>query len=282
MTYNLDNPNPRRLDELRPEEKGACLVAERTLDVIATGWDVKGRQGAVDAFLEYRDGRRAAFEVSKIAAAGALQMDSLLGHDDFTWPRAGQWWWEISVGSRRDIPQLRERYARVIAVCEAAGVTRPEHLAYRGVDLDPDIGWVVNSSTTMWGYPDVPAVDGDRVRDVMVLPAGRGGATDSTLAGLHATLVEELATPQMSRHVAKLLATDADERHLYLPVHLSAWPFDVADALASSDSLPPDPAPLPDGITHLWLAPQFGKRVLLWAPNGWRQSLPHGEPTEVD
>jgi hypothetical protein len=31
MTVNFDNPDPHRHDKLRPEEKGACLVAERTL-----------------------------------------------------------------------------------------------------------------------------------------------------------------------------------------------------------------------------------------------------------
>lgn len=282
MTVNFDNPDPHRLDKLRPEERAACLLAERILGVVAEEWDVQCRQGAVDAMLNYRDGRRAAFEVCKVAAEGALQTDSLLGRDDFTWPRAGQWWWEISVGSQRDIPQLRERYARIIAVCEAAGVTRPEQLAHRGRSLDPDIAWVVGSASTMWGYPDVPAVDGERVRDVMVVPAGRGGATDSTLARLRDTLARELASPLMEKHVDKLLATDADERHLYLPVHLSVWPFDVADAFQWSTSLPSDPPPLPEGITHLWLAPQAEQHVLWWAPDEWRRSPMRCEPTDED
>jgi hypothetical protein len=51
-------------------EQTACLIAERTLGAIATPYDVAGRQGAVEAFLDYPDGRRAAFEVTQLATDG--------------------------------------------------------------------------------------------------------------------------------------------------------------------------------------------------------------------
>ncbi|GAB2675773.1 hypothetical protein GCM10027088_63720 [Nocardia goodfellowii] len=67
----------------------------------------------------------------------------------------------------------------------------------------------------------------------------------------------------------------ADERHLFIPVHLSALPFSVVDGLMTSESVPPDPPPLPEEITHLWLAPPFSRRVLLWDGFTWTNHLPY-------
>lgn len=117
-----------RLVGLTRQERAACLIAERVLGATAQAWDVGGRQGAVDAMLTLADGRRAAFEVTALAGDRALQLEALLGATDFEWPRVGQWWWDIQVGSVRDLPGLQERYQRIIAFCEAQGVERPQHL----------------------------------------------------------------------------------------------------------------------------------------------------------
>lgn len=79
----------------------------------------------------------------------------------------------------------------------------------------------------------------------------------------------------MPRHLEKLARAEADERHLFIPVHLSAFPFSVADALIASASLPSDPPPLPEKITHLWLAPPFSRRVLLWNGVEWNNHYPY-------
>jgi len=56
--------------------------------------------------------------------------------------------------------------------------------------------WLVEESTSdMWGHPQVAAVDGDKIRDTMVVPAGRGGGVDHSLAGLKQALIEAFAKP---------------------------------------------------------------------------------------
>jgi hypothetical protein len=67
------------------------------------------------------------------------------------------------------------------------------------------------------------------------------------------------------------------ERHLFVPVHLTAFPFAIIDALIVGTSLPPTPPPLPSGLTHLWLAPSFGRRVLLGTAEGWSQHYPYDD-----
>ena len=265
-----------RLKGLSRQEKAACLIAERVLGAVAAPWDVDGRQGVVDAMLTLPDGRQAAFEVTALAAVGALQTDALLGQDDFGWPPPGQWWWTIQVGSPRDLPRLKTAYGRIALLCEAAGVSRPEQLWLRHEDVDPDVAWLVEESTSdMLGHPDVAAVDGDKVRYTMVVPAARGGGVDHSLAGLRQALAEAFAVPPMPRHLEKLTRTEADERHLFIPVHRTALPFAVADGLWAGAALPPEPPPLPAAVTHLWLAPALGRRVLLWTPRGWQERHPY-------
>jgi len=265
-----------RLAELRNDEKAACIVAERVTGGVAEPWDVNGRQGAVDAMLTLPNGRTAAFEVMAYDEDYGIQLDKLLNADDHHWPVVGMWWWTIRVGDRSDVPGLRERYRRIIQLCEAAGVERPDQLWSRRREVDPDIAWLVeSSSSTMWGHPNVPAVEGDKVREVMVTSSGRGGGVDSSLRGLRAALLEMFAQDGVGKHLRKVAAANADERHLCLWLHRSALPFAVAEGLWTGTTLPPEPPPLPERVTHLWLMPQLGERVLLWTPDGWQQHLPY-------
>lgn len=133
----------------------------------ARAWDVKGvkgRSGAVDAFLDYPESRSAAFEVTRSASdQDALQLENLLGRDGFGWPLR-----QMVVGSldleRSGSSPTTAVFEKVVLLCEAAGVTRPEHLGFRDNDnLDDDVIWLVEeSSASLHGYPDVPAVDGNR------------------------------------------------------------------------------------------------------------------------
>lgn len=261
-----------RLAELREDERAACRIAEQVTGGVAEAWDIDGRQGAVDAKLTLPDGQVAAFEVLSVDDDNGIQVDKLLGADDHHWPVAGKWWWTIQVGSRADLPRLWRCYAHVISLCEAAGVERPEELWHRHQKVDPDIAWLVRESTSdMWGHSDVPAVEGDRVREVMVESAGRGGSVDTLMVGLRSALVTVFDRPVVARHLRKVARAGLDERHLCLLIHRSALPFAVAHGLWTGTTLPLDPPPLPDGVTHLWLMPEFGARILLWAPDNWTQ-----------
>lgn len=264
-----------RTRDMPADERAACQIAERVLGATAIPWDINGRQGAVDAMLILSSGKTAAFEVTKLAADGALQIDSILARDNHSWPTPGEWWWSIQIGSPFDIPRLRECYARIALLCEQSGVDNPYAL-WRANHEDPDLAWLIeDSSAVMHGYPSVPAVDGDVTRDVMVVPSGRGGSVDRSLQGLQSALIDAFQLPHMSRHLEKIARAEADEHHLFVPLHFTALPFHVAYGLMEGDALPPDPPPLPPSITHLWLAPQFAQRVLLWSPDGWQQHLPY-------
>jgi hypothetical protein len=268
-----------RLAELRVDERAACFVAERVTGGVAEPWDVNGRQGAVDAMLTLPDGRTAAFEVMGYDEDYGIQIDRLLGADDNHWPVVGKWWWTIQVGSRSDVPRLRQSYERIIQLCEAVGAERPDQLWSRHWEVDPDIAWLMESSSSnMWGHPEVPAIEGDKVRDVMVTSTGRGGGVDTSLRGLHAALVEMFPQDGVAKHLRKVADADADEGHLCLLIHRGALPFAVADGLWTGTTLPPEPPPLPERVTHLWLMSELGGRVLLWTPNGWQQHRPYDEP----
>ncbi|MGW0247741.1 hypothetical protein ACWDYH_14010 [Nocardia goodfellowii] len=265
-----------RFEGLSEQEKAACLIAERVLGAVAQPWDTKGRQNAVDAMLTLADGRTAAFEVTVLAGEGAIQTDSLLRRDNHSWPLPGKWLWSIRIGAPSDIPRLRSAYERIALACEAAGVQRPQNLPWQDQIADSDIRWLIEESASeMTGLSSVPAVDGDHKRSAMLGPPTRAGVVDRSLSDLRPALVEAFANNHMPRHLAKLARADADERHLFIPVHLSAFPFSVVDGLMASESLPPDPPPMPEEITHLWLAPAFSRRVLLWDGITWTNHFPY-------
>jgi len=80
----------------------------------------------------------------------------------------------------------------------------------------------------------------------------------------------------MERHFKKLKKARGDERHLFIPLHRTALPFSIFSVLQFDEPLPPEPPPVPDHITHLWLAPECSRRVLIWGrSDGWRNFFPY-------
>lgn len=124
----------------------------------------------------------------------------------------------------------------------------------------------------MWGNPDIPAKN----RGAMVVPASGGGFIDESMSGFAAELGNAFNCPHIASHFQKLAAAVADERHLFIALHDSALPFSITSGLALGETLPSEPAPVPDYVTHLWLAPAFSRRVLLWSQSeGWRNYFPY-------
>lgn len=264
-------------------ERLACQIAERTLGASAEPWDTDGRQAAFDAILHLPDGTSAAFEVTSLSTQGVLQTESILARDGFEWPAAGSWTWTISVGAPSDIPRLRKVYRNIISLCEANGAVRPEELAINlgaTEDCDADLYWLVfESQSDMVGHRHLPSIGGQVSRGTVVLPAGRGGGVDDELLGLNGALAEAFEHPYLKAHFDKLSASDHDERHLFIHVHSSALPFDVMYALMNGSTCPPEDPPVPASISHLWLAPQYSERVLLWSRTGWTEHFPYDSPT---
>jgi hypothetical protein len=262
------------LQSLSRQEREACLIAEEALGAVAQAWDDGNhRQGAVDAMLTLRDGRKAAFEVTNLAAKGALYTASMLARDNHTWPLPGKWFWTINVGSAEDLKRLRKVYTKIILICEKAGEPYPERRAGWDPSADPELRWLVHSKSTMLGHPDISAEN----RGAMVVPASGGGFIDESMSGFAVELGKAFKSPHIASHFRKLADASADERHLFIALHDSALPFSIASALMfETEALPPEPPPVPDYITHVWLAPAFSRRVLLWSQSeGWRNVFPY-------
>jgi hypothetical protein len=258
------------------QEQAACLIAVRVLEAAeAEAWDIDGRTGAVDAILTLQDDRKAAFEVTNLAAEGALQLAMLLAKDKHKWPLPGDWWWTIEVGSVADLRRLKQCYENIILICEHAREPYPYQIAWES-SAHPDLQWLVyESSSVMTGYPNQLAQNMTNA-GAMVVPVAGGGFLDESLSGFADALSEVFKSPHIESHFQKLARADADERHLFIPLHGSALPFSISSELVFEDTLPPDPPSLPDSVTHLWLAPEGSRRVLLWSRDaGWR-NFPRG------
>jgi hypothetical protein len=127
----------------------------------------------------------------------------------------------------------------------------------------------------MIGHPEQLAKDMQNP-GAMVVPASRGGVVDDSLPGFADELRTAFASPHIPPHFAKLAKAVADEHHLFIPLHESALSFTLSAGLMFGDALPSDPPPIPEHITHLWLAPAFSRRVLLWSrSDDWRNYFPY-------
>jgi hypothetical protein len=106
---------------------------------------------------------------------------------------------------------------------------------------------------------------------VQIFPQGIGGPQEEDWDGFHLELSGLLRNSKVAEHSAKLMATEAEERHLFVgTTWTSAWPLDYW-LHEEHDELPDRPPHLPPEITHLWLWSVISsRRVLGWFPDrGW-------------
>lgn len=147
-------------------------------------------------------------------------------------------------------------------ICEVEGVGDPDRLAWEP-SAGPDLRWLVQQS-----------------KSAMVVPSSRGGVSDDSLSGFGAAPSAAFReSTKIEPHFEKVASADADERHLFIPLHDSALPFGIGAVLMFGETPPSQPPRVPDHITHLWLAPAFSRRVLLWSRvGGWRNVFPYDSP----
>lgn len=98
---------------------------------------------------------------------------------------------------------------------------------------------------------------------------------DDSLSGFGDAPTDAFLSEHLRRRVAKLVRTPADEKHLFVIVHHTDLRFEVAYSLMFGTTVPSGPAWLPDGISHLWLTPQFSNRVLVGIASDWVQTHPY-------
>ena len=248
-------------------ETFAFEIIRRVTGVEVEPYDQPGQQrGAVDGLIRTA-GRTEAVEVTRLVDQKAQQLDAILYRNgQNAWPNPGRWRWSISLASAAEYPGMRERYERIIGYCEEHGVTDPTRAGM--VSPIPEIKWLWNTSARFYAYGDDSH---ENPTPVHVWPRAIAGAVDHSFAGLRQALADTFDERHMPDHLDKLLAHPADARHLALLLGWTGLPLALYDAIVFGDQLPTDPPPLPDGITHLWLIPDFGKRVLLWSPDGWAE-----------
>ena len=97
--------------------------------------------------------RTAAFEVMGYDEDYGIHLDKLLYADDYHWPAVGRWWWTIQVGSRSDVPRLRESYERIVLLAKRPVLSDRTSC---GAATDPSTPTLLGSkSQTASDYRDV-------------------------------------------------------------------------------------------------------------------------------
>lgn len=261
----------------RPNERFARAVVSHVTGARVTRTDHRhAPAGTVDARLQLPNGRVGALEISTLGLPGEFELDARIRRLDGRLPMPGRWKWLVKVADPGELPRIQAIYAKAIVTCEAHGVTRVDELPADMVESDTDLWWLSTESTsTLFGIrlPD-GAHDTSGYVDLSYQPviAAWRSAPDQIVASVNTALAVE----PLAKRVAKLLAADGNERHLFLHVTYSGLEesalvrlIEHAVGLADAEPLQGDPA-LPDGISHLWLLTGWGQRVTRWTRGvGW-------------
>ncbi|WP_248579406.1 hypothetical protein [Nocardioides sp. InS609-2] len=259
--------NADPLAGLSSQEVFAAIVVANAVGARAEAYDVRGRQRAFDVRLTYPDGREAALEVTSQAGVGVQQRNSLT-RDEV--PNPGRWTWHISIGDVRDLPELLERYARIITTSEALGISDPSSLYSRHLP-SLDFEWLMESSASMSGMPDMAADERPNRQTIRILPPGTGGAVDDSLEGLPGVIAGVLSLPNQLRHVDKLRASGYEETHLFLALDEGSLPFAQRAALVGKPTaVPSEGLLLPEGLNFLWFVSDFSHTLYAYGEGGWR------------
>ena len=117
------------MSQERPDERFAFAVVARVLAATVEPYDVRGRQGAIDAILHHPDGRTAALEVSSIGPddeAGIINYLAARGHCKSLAGVTRKWLIQVP---RNFHPADMRKIDKVLPQCEASGVENLSELA---------------------------------------------------------------------------------------------------------------------------------------------------------
>lgn len=243
------------MSQERPEERFAFAVVARVLAVTVESYDVRGRQGAVDAILHYPDGRTAALEVTSIGPDTEAGIISYLGARGYCKSVAGVTRkWIVQV-PRNFHPADMRKIEKVLPRCEASGAENLSELTGGDQDVDYLLSQGVRAASAASG----PGAAGSRV--YFVLPA-IGGFSGPGMASLPDELARVLRIPTTQSKISKLAATGLKERHLFLVVRPSAFSWPVYDGLAFGGPLPTEAPSLLGNVSQIWLVTAFERAEL--------------------
>lgn len=254
----------------RPEEGWAALCIGAELGVPVDVHDDGSMPSMHDLDIKYTDRAPGAVEVT---AAG----DPILIE---TWKHAtggGRWivddiagGWAVVVAPGTVVKRLRAGLPELLRTFESEGIKQSMPEVWWEPGPRDEEARALGILHLFQGGTDFPGsvyvtVDPGLERS--------GGAVPTEGRPLLDWLAEWLVRPDQAHNLAKLAASGADERHLFviLPGFAEA-PFAVTDLLMRDGAPLPDEDPaLPTEITHLWAASTWtGGTGMRWAPGtGW-------------
>ncbi len=224
-----------------------------------------------DLSIVYPDRAPGAVEVTAAADQGSVKLGKLV-YDGERWIVPGiAGGWSAGLHPTANMKRLRQNLPALLQSLESQGISDPQL----------DVPWqpgpheeairslgVVHLAQYETNYPGAVylAVDQD--------PERTGGMSPTDGRPLLDWLSGWLAQPDKADNLAKLGASNADERHLFLilPSFADA-PFGVVDLLTRDDSPLPNTDPdLPPDVTHLWMLStwNFSSTGIRWSPDhGW-------------
>ena len=252
------------MNTLRPDEAFACGVAARALGAEVCPLDVPGAaQSTPDAEIQFPDGRRGLLEITWLAASESFRLESRLAAIDHKLPNPGRWAWTANVGNVPELDRLVQVYGRLIEQLERYDVNRVDLLPLSIVASDPDLDWLIQSDTDLVGLPTLPS--SEQLRPVWVHGPGSSAVCDAEADVITPALQAALAVEPAVGHIAKLLAHEADERHLFFLVNLSGLSPEAAYELIDAHQAPRLPLEVPKGISDIWLCPRYGWTATRWS-----------------
>lgn len=255
-TDHVKPPNPARLVEQLAMEIVGQWLGDRG-DLID-----QSASGQPDFSIRYADGRSAVGEVTWHADPHIEKMWDRVRHRDT--PQQvllgdGQGGWGARLLADADIRRLYEQLPRLVAEMNAAGLRsiEPATLPNAWRITNPVLGRLTSAGASLGlEYLSKATKHGGPGYVVFFPPSTpmcEFGAPDDLASWIEGVLAEE----RYADVPRKLLAVDADERHVFVMAG-SATPQQVENRLRTLSEPIESRAPkLPTGLTHIWLNSRY-------------------------
>ncbi|MET9275508.1 hypothetical protein [Kribbella sp. NPDC003557] len=247
-------------------ELAAARVVARFTGERVVVQDDNSRAGMVDLRIDYADRPPAYVEVvTDIDQQYSRMVSGVRQHQKLPAARLGRIWY-VTMGASANVNRLVRSLVSRLEVFQAADqlFDTVQAQATFSQNEHPDVRRLAADGVIE--LASAPAKDGE----VRIYADGAGGPVGQDWAHLDDWLHEYLHHAERADVRAKLAATHAAERHVFVGMSFStAW--GAYHALSSRYSNLPELAPrLPSEVTHVWIWPWPIGRCLAWFPDrGW-------------
>jgi hypothetical protein len=254
---------------MRPEEDWAARCIGHELRVNVVEHDDNSSPGMFDLSIAYPDRPHGAVEVTAAADEESIKLGKLV-YDGKRWIVEGIiGGWVAGLHPTASMKRIRQDLPPLLQSLERQSIQNPEPEVYWEPGLHKELIRALGIAHLAQHSTDYP---GCVYLTVEQDPDRTGGMSPTDGRPLLEWLADWLILPDKADNLAKLGASGADERHLFLilPSFADA-PFGVVDLLMRDDSPLPDGQPelLPE-VTHLWMVStwNFSSTGIRWSPDG--------------